>query len=573
MRIAIIDKKKCRGKKCPAFCISVCPGVKMGEETITRKGEFPVISEELCTGCGLCVKACPTSAIKIVNTPQELEKPTFQYGANSFRLYNFAMPKNSRIVGIIGENGIGKSTALKLSSGKIKPNFGEYEKEMEWKEILDRFKGSETRGYLEQLKKNKIKFAYKIQEVGALSKSEEKVKNFLKICGKNKEKNNILKELGIEKIKEKKLNELSGGELQKIAIACTLMKDAEVYFFDEPSSYLDVKERINVGKLIRKLALTKSVLLVEHDLALLDYLSDFIYVIYGKRGAYGVISSIKSCKNGINEYLAGYLKSENVRFRKETINFGENMRARKIENISLKYPLLHKTFENFKLEIEGAEIKEGEIIGIVGPNAIGKSTFVKVLAGVIKADENYKAAKRVAYKPQYLERKFDGKVRELIKKVDMKRIKEKLKINEIEDKEVKELSGGELQALSIALNLSMSADLRLLDEPSSFLDVEQRIYTSDAIRNIAAITEVPTFVVDHDLLFVASVSDRMIVFEGVPGVYGKANKIASVEAGLNKFLKDLNITFRRDPITGRLRANKENSIKDVEQKREGKYIK
>ena len=103
MRIAVINKDKCQAKKCGWLCIKICPGVRMGEETIV-KGEdgFPVISEELCTGCGICPKRCPFHAISIVNLPEELENPVHQYGVNAFRVFNLPVPKENNIVGIIG---------------------------------------------------------------------------------------------------------------------------------------------------------------------------------------------------------------------------------------------------------------------------------------------------------------------------------------------------------------------------------------------------------------------------------------------------------------------------------------
>jgi len=129
----------------------------------------------------------------------------------------------------------------------------------------------------------------------------------------------ITEKLDLGNAMDADIKELSGGELQRVAIAACLARDADVYLIDEPSSYMDVRERINMAKVVREIAeeTKKYVFVIEHDLIVLDYLSDYIHVIYGVPGAYGVISNIKSTRVGINEYLSGYLRSENVRFREE----------------------------------------------------------------------------------------------------------------------------------------------------------------------------------------------------------------------------------------------------------------
>jgi len=121
---------------------------------------------------------------------------------------------------------------------------------------------------------------------------------------------------------EQNLKELSGGELQRLAVAVAAAKDTEFYFFDEPSSYNDVFQRIGVARVIQSLAkIGKSVMVVEHDLTLLDFLSDYIEVLYGEPTAYGIVSSVLSTKVGINVFLDGYLPTENVRFRDKKFSF------------------------------------------------------------------------------------------------------------------------------------------------------------------------------------------------------------------------------------------------------------
>jgi ATP-binding cassette, sub-family E, member 1 len=138
-------------------------------------------------------------------------------------------------------------------------------------------------------------------------------------------------------------------------------------------------------------------------------------------------------------------------------------------------------------------------------------------------------------------------------------------------KQLNQLSGGELQRVAIALCLGQDADLFLLDEPSAYLDVEQRLIVSKIIRDVVEMSGKTAVVVDHDLLFLDYISNRLLVFDGVPAVNGSAKGPFDMAIGMNMFLKDLNMTFRRDPETHRPRANKEGSQKDQEQKSKGNY--
>jgi len=123
----------------------------------------------------------------------------------------------------------------------------------------------------------------------------------------------------------------------------------------------------------------------------------------------------------------------------------------------------------------------------------------------------------------------------------------------------------------IACALGKEHEILFLDEPSAFLDVEQRLRVAKLIRSHVENRETAAFVVDHDLQLIDSISDRLMVFEGERGVSGEGRSPSSLDEGMNRFLKTLDITFRRDPQTGRARANKPDSQKDREQKESGKY--
>ena len=569
MRVAVVDRDRCQPKKCSLECIKYCPPVRNGIEAIVLKDGKPVVSEELCVGCGICVHKCPFHAIHIENLADELEgEIVHQYGENGFRLFRLPTPIKGKVVGILGENGIGKTTAINILAGKIKPNLG-MEKEPTWDEIIEYWRGSQLANYFKQLADKKIRVSYKPQYVDKLSLYNGTVREFLKEMESEGK--------GLETIMDRKLSQLAGGELQKLAITIALEKDADIYFFDEPSSYLDIKNRMEMAKKIRGLK-DKMVIVVEHDLAILDFLADIVHILYGKKGVYGVVAGAKNVRHGINLYLSGYLKEENVRFGEE-IKFEKHPPRQKPEAPPLiKFEGIKKRFEDFYLEVKGGEIYEGEVIGIVGPNGIGKTTFVKILAGIIEADEGKIDKKiKVSYKPQYV-KPGEGKVKDIFESnkdkfhsLYEKEILLPLGIHDLYDKDLKSLSGGELQLVAVAFSLSMEADVYLIDEPSAYLDAKQRMQVAKVIRRIMEKEGKAALVVEHDVYFIDMVSQALMVFTGQPGKHGIGMGPFSLREGMNLFLKDLGITFRRDEESNRPRVNKLNSKLDRMQKEIGEY--
>jgi len=581
MRIAVLDRDRCQPATCSLECIRFCPGVRMGDETIVmEEGGKPRISEELCTGCGICIHKCPYNAIAIVNLPDELSTEiVHQYGANGFRFYRLPYPQAKAVVGIIGQNGLGKTSILKVLSGELVPNLGgSGDKEA----VLERFAGTQFHDYFAQLYGGELKAVHKPQYVDALSRlAGGNAGELLEKVDERGLLRELVRELQLEVAVERELRELSGGELQRIAIAATVLRDAELYFFDEPSSYLDVKQRLNAAKVIRRLGESRRVLVVEHDLVVLDYLADYVHGVYGRPGAYGVVSRPRTVRQGINAYLSGYYKDENVRFRREAIRFEVRPPSAAWKSGALlSFNGIEKSYDGFKLEVRRGEVREGEILGILGPNATGKTTFVKILAGVEEADAGEVDAKvKVSYKPQYLRADRDLPVREALRGVSetysseefLREVARPLGIEMLFDSPLTELSGGELQRVAIAASLLREAEIYLLDEPSAYLDVEQRMAVAKVLRRFVENRGVSGMVVDHDILFIDYVSDRLMVFSGEPGKKGLSEGTEGMREGMNKFLKDVMITFRRDPETGRPRANKPGSQKDMVQKKSGEY--
>jgi ATP-binding cassette subfamily E protein 1 len=580
MRIAVLNREKCVPLKCGWLCIKVCPGVRMGDKTIEQGPEgFPILAEQLCTGCGLCVKKCPVGAITIINLPEAIGRPLHQYGVNGFRIFNMPVPRQG-VVGLIGPNGIGKSTVLKILAGHLVPNLGNIGGEGgHWASVLEQYKGHEVFKYVEQLSEKRVKLSYKPQEVGKLADTyDDAVSGLLKKVDERGVVPELVKELELANCLDQKLSEVSGGELQRIAIAATAAKKADFYFFDEPSSYLDIRQRLRMARVIRKLGETASVFVVEHDLAVLDYLTDFVHIFFGKSGAYGIISGIKTGRSGINEYLDGFLKAENMRIREYSIRFAERPPASEWKGKkSYSYGEFAKKYPGFTMKAKEGEFKKGEVVGILGPNAIGKSTYMKVLAGIETADQGDPGlGVKISYKPQYIALEYDGTVTEMIgAEGNMDReffYSELMKyVDDLLEKRVDGLSGGESQRLAIAVALAKEADVCLLDEPSAFLDIEQRLRLAQLIKRMTEKKEITTLVIDHDIVFEDAIANRLMVFEGVPGKRGTAGEPQPMRDGMNAFLKDVEITMRRDKESGRPRINKQGSQKDDEQKNSGEY--
>lgn len=572
MRIAVLDEDKCHPKKCSQECMSYCPRVRSGDKTIVIDEETgkPIISVELCVGCGICVHKCPFHAIHIENLPEELEEElVHQFGENGFHLFRLPMPKKGRIVGILGQNGIGKTTTLRILAGKIMPNLGNWENPPSLEEVLERWKRTEMYNYLNAVFNKKMKIAFKPQYVDKLASIKGKVGDVV-------ESDDIAEQLELIGILKREMKHISGGELQRVAIAATLQKEADVYFIDEPSSYLDINHRLQMARVVRSMADEKMIVVVEHDLAVLDFLADIIHLIYGKKGVYGIVTHPKSVRYGINIYLSGYLKEENIRFGEEIkFEIHPPKEMKELETL-VSFDSLKKVFESFSVEVEGGEIHEGEVIGVVGPNAIGKTTFVKMLAGVIEPTEgNIDSQVKVSYKPQYI-KPVGGTVKKVFSKIDLNPLYEKeivkpLGIDELYDREIKELSGGELQTVAIALCLSREADVYLIDEPSAYLDATQRMKVAKVIKRVMEKGGVAALVVDHDVYFIDMVSQSLMVFIGKPGVEGKGMGPFDLRTGMNIFLKELGITFRRDEESNRPRVNKPDSRLDREQKAMNEY--
>ena len=588
-RVAVLDQDLCQPQKCGLECIKYCPVNKSGAEcvTINEESKKAQIDEDICNGCGICVKVCPFDAITIVNLASELAiEKIHQYGTNSFRLYKLPTPKKGEVVGLLGRNGMGKSTVVNILSGNLKPNLGRYENPPEWDEILKHYSGTELKQHFEKIEQKQIRASIKPQQVHHIAQAFNGTgKELLDKYDERGVTNELIKELGLGNSMEQSLNELSGGELQRIAVAAAASKDTEFYFFDEPSSYNDVFQRTGVARVIQNLAkIGKSVMVVEHDLTLLDFLSDYIEVLYGEPTAYGIVSSILSTKVGINVFLDGYLPNENVRFRDKRFSFDVSSSTTDIFQEGseiLSYPKLEKRYPAFSLTIEPGRVRRGEVLGIMGANALGKTTMMKMIAGVEKPNSGSIDKKiKIAYKPQYLQNDLDVEVISVLDRanespvegsIEEEQVLEPLRIKKLYNKSIKHLSGGELQKVAVATCLLQKVDLYALDEPSAFLDVEDRIAVAKFLQKFVRSFGKSAIVIDHDLQLMDLISDSVIIFEGESGTTGVATSPMPKPEAMNRFLKSLDMSFRRDEKSLRPRVNKLESRLDKSQKTSGNF--
>ncbi len=367
-----------------------------------------------------------------------------------------------------------------------------------------------------------------------------------------------------------------------------------MFIFDEPSSFLDIKQRINAAKMIKEMSQDEEfenyVVIVEHDLAVLEFMSDHVHLVYGEPSVYGVITKPLGVREGINSFLEGFIRTENLRFRKEALMFDKNSRELETDKTRkvcrFEYPAMVKKQGDFELEIEAGNFTESEVIVLLGENGTGKTTFMKLMAGKIESDDGKKLTElSVSFKPQELQFNMKNQDEITVQKLLYKFIAEKyvdpvfttevlkpLKILQIAGNTLDTLSGGEVQRVAIALCLGTSADVYLLDEPSAFLDSEQRLIASKVLKNFAMNQKKTCFIVEHDFMMGCYLADRVISFTGEPGKKSKASSPKPFVEGMNGFLASMGVTFRRDKNNFRPKINKFGSVPDREQKKEGKYF-
>ena len=252
-------------------------------------------------------------------------------------------------------------------------------------------------------------------------------------------------------------------------------------------------------------------------------------------------------------------------------------------NSRYEYPTMSRTQGAFKLNVMKGSFTDSEIVVLLGENGTGKTTFIKMIAGVLKPDEDdvEMSEFNISLKPQTITPRFKGPVKALLQaKINdsymhaqfQTDVFKPLMIDNIIDQDVQVLSGGELQRVALCLALGKPADIFLIDEPSAYLDSEQRLVAAKVIKRFILHAKKSAFIVEHDFIMATYLADKVIVYEGKPSIETTALPPSTLLEGMNRFLKHLNITFRRDPENLRPRINKKESVKDREQKSRNQYF-
>jgi ATP-binding cassette subfamily E protein 1 len=576
----VVRKEKCNPIGCGGYlCMRVSPSNRAGKDAIVQSADGKVeVNENVISDVDrIAANKCPFGALMMVNLPEALdEAPIHRFGKNGFSLFALPVPMFGKVVGIVGKNGIGKTTAIQVIAGILKPNLGVQGQEASYKDLIERYKGTEAQVFFERLDKGLIKTAYKPQHVDLIPQQfKGTARELLEKVNETGRLVELTERLGLTRVLDRDVAHLSGGELQRVAIAATVLKKANLYLFDEPTSYLDVKQRLAVSSFIKSLATEEvAVMVIEHDLIILDAMTDLVHLMYGKPGAYGVVSHPLTTKAGINTYLEGYLHEQNIRFRDKPIRFEARPPSHSFKTERLtSWPAFTHAFGDFSLEAHEGIIGKRDVIGVLGENGIGKTSFVKLLAGAIPSAHVLASNLVISYKPQYLEKDSRSVLAALTEAGALRyeqQLLTPLELADLYEKTLEQLSGGELQRVAIACCLAREADLYLLDEPSAYLDVEQRLLLGKITAEMMLQHGKAALIVDHDLLFIDHLSTKILVFEGEPALQGEAHGPFPMEEGMNQFLSGVGITFRRDESSGRPRVNKEGSQKDREQKGSGK---
>jgi len=566
-----------------AVCVTIGPVHMDGED---KSRTLSQIAESLCIGCAGCVHACPFSAIQIVKLPKALDGIVHKYAVNGFQLHNLPLIRPGTVLGLLGSNGIGKSTVLRVLSGAIVPNFNKHtaaaDQAASQKEVIKYFAGTEMQQYLRRLYSARgLTVAWKQQAIDVTGEERATSRTAAEtLCAFQTHASYQIVHgtLELAAIAKKPLDTMSGGELQRLRIAVALLSEADVYCIDEFCNFLDSKQRMSVANLIQSVLLpqNKYVIVVEHDLSILDYVADHVCCLYGQPGAYGIVTAPFTANEGINVFLSGYNPIDNVRFRKDDIDFKFTIEKETpivvdadVPNIA--YPLMRVSKCGFDLTVMASAIPQSQITCLLGENGTGKTTFIKMLCG--------HELLNVSYKPQIIAPKWTRTVRELFdSKADhtfydpwfQSTVVKPLHMQHLLDLRVQELSGGELQKVAIVLALAKPADLYCLDEPSANLDCGERLSVSRVIKRFILASHKTCCVVEHDFIMATYLADHVIVFHhtNAERTESVALPILDFNSGFNLFLKELDVTFRRDTTTLRPRINKAASQADRDQKKQ-----
>lgn len=457
----------------------------------------------------------------------KIQEVTFNYqgkednGVESINLHI----KDGECILLCGRSGCGKTTVTRLINGLI-PYF--YNGEQKGEVIAAGMKISNTPMYVISEKIGSVfqnpraqffnidtnsEIAFGIENLSYTHHElEESVKK-------------TVEDLKIQKLLGRSIFELSGGEKQKIAFASIYSMSPEIYVLDEPSSNLDVDAieelRENI-KMLKKQG--KTIIVSEHRLYYLRDIADrIVYMDKGriekiyKQKDFLLVSKIEREKMGLRE-----IELTSVQFKEqEILNKPYEL---EINNLILKYKK-HTIMNKVDLKVSG-----GEIIGIIGHNGAGKSTFLKALCGLHKDYEgtfkwngkeiNNKERLKLSYMVmqdvnyQLFAESVEKECYFGIKNPDKNIVEEAMNalgIYEYRNRHPNTLSGGEKQRTAVAVSIVCKKEILIFDEPTSGLDFESMLQVSKMLKDLASIGKI-IFVVTHDYEFISSCCSRIIHF-------------------------------------------------------------
>jgi len=456
----------------------------------------------------------------------EIRELSFKYkgGANySLKDINLKINKGECIL-LCGKSGCGKSTLLKLINGII-PEF--YEGDIcgsvrvngintfttEIHE-LSKFVGSVFQNPKTQFYTTNTtdEIAFGLENYGIDTEAI------------NKRIIEVEKDLRLERLMNKNIFNLSGGEKQKIAIASTYALNPEIFVLDEPSSSLDIKSMKELSQTIENLkAMGKTIIIAEHRLWYLkDIVDRAIYMEDGKIIREYNMKEIEKLSE--DERLKTGLRHSSYK----DINLVNNEESFKEESSLEIRNLIFKRNARTILSIDNLKFSYGNIIGIVGENGIGKSTFAKIICGLYKTNneeilkDNRRFNRRNRIKESLLvmqevnyqlftDTVFDeilltSKIRD--KNIINTYLKD-MELENIIDRNPHTLSGGQKQRVIILSALLSGKKILFFDEPTSGLDYRNMKIVAKNIKKVKKKDRL-ILIVSHDIEFLESVCDESI---------------------------------------------------------------
>ena len=477
--------------------------------------------------------------------------------------------------GIVGQNGVGKSTLLRMMVGLEKPDSGE----------------------VTRLKKYKISYCPQNSEFDPDKTIYDTVLSYMTEKTEEYQIQAILNKLGFTDYSQK-IGILSGGQQKRVALAISLIRNADVYFLDEPTNHLDQDMIIWLEKYLAKVS--KTVVLVTHDRYFLSRITNHIMEIddghvYTYDGGYAdyleqreirrenALNAEKKRQNFLRTEIewirAGAQarstkqKSRIERFEKiaamdapKTINTLELKSAStrlgrntiEITDISKSYDdrLL---FQNFSYNVMRLDR-----IGIIGKNGCGKSTLLKIILGKIQPDtgsvkigetvkigyfaqqnEVFDENQRVIdYIKEFGETVYTADHEEITASQMLERF---LFYKEEQYKPISKCSGGEKRRLYLCSILMSAPNILILDEPTNDLDTDTMTILEDYLENFQG----AVLAVSHDRYFLDKIADRLFVFDD--------SKITIVQKTYSDYLDELEKNKNTSTVVKEVKQPKKNT--------------